>query len=87
LLMIDDYDISHSQSYSLSDILPTRSVGHVLVTTRNPCASQHNPIHVPENIGKDDSIELLKRLAKLDGLFIHSIDIYIIIPAIADNIR
>ncbi|KAF8538820.1 hypothetical protein BDD12DRAFT_739641, partial [Trichophaea hybrida] len=66
LLVIDDYDNSYSQSHRLKDILPTRGVGHVLVTTRKSIAGQHNPIHI-EKIGEKDGIELLKTLTQLDG--------------------
>jgi hypothetical protein len=89
LLVIDDYnyDNSHSHSYHLNKILPTKDIGHVLVTTRNPGASQHNTIHIPQNIGEKDGIGLLQSVTKLNGLFIHHVPVYITFFTLADKIR
>ena len=89
LLIIDDYSIPRDSDYNLDGILPTNDVGHVIVTTQKPGPTDQNPIRIPESIGEEKGVLLLKALGcrhrqKQDCLLIPSFTLPL---GIADKTR
>ena len=62
LLIIDDYSIPRDSDYNLDGILPTKDVGHVIVTTQEPGLTDQKRIRIPESIGEEEGFRLLKAL-------------------------
>ena len=90
LLIIDDYSIPRDSDYNLDGILPTNDVGHVIVTTQEPGLTDHNHIRIPESIGKNAGVSLLKALGcpneqEWDGLLIPTL--YLLLFRVADKTR